>query len=1529
MNALATISVTYNPPGACSEGNDAFTITQSGNYIFKGNGSTVGSKKIVVNSSLSNVTITLDSVSIRSTNSAAFSVGAETKVTLTLKSKNELHGGSKFAGLRVHPTSTLIIEGGNDDRLSAEGTGGGAGIGGNINEQSGTITINGGYVTATVPVIAGSNGGAGIGGGEGGSGGATITGGIIIARSNGGGAGIGGGRNGNAGKVTITGGKVTATSRSRAAGIGGGDYGTGEVTINGGEVDATGGDEGAGIGGGAGSNGIVYIDSGKVTATGGKNGAAGIGGGAGRGGKVTINGGEVTATSFDQGAGIGGGYSGKGEVTITGGKVTANATNIFSYSSGGAGIGGGDSRDGNVTITGGKVDATGGNLGAGIGGGSYGKGEVTITGGEVNATGGDNGAGIGGGTSDTGKVNIKGGKVTAFGGSNGAGIGGGNSGKGEVTINGGEVTATGGNLGAGIGGGDYGTGEVAINGGEVAATGGDKGAGIGGGEGGAGKVYIDSGKVAATGGNNGAGIGGGIDGAGEVAITGGEVAAIGSSDGAGIGGGKGGDGKVNIKGGKITAKGLGGGAGIGGGADGAGIDTISGGTVFAKSVYGKDIGGGENSSLLLSKVIIDGGSVQVGSLPVDIHPSNSAGYAVYLTELTLRRGSSVVDMVKEGRIGGQPCAKEANAFQKIYGINDVWTDNAGKLYFWLPKTGSSEVISITTAAKATYDNSFTRSDDNSNRDTLYESPATVTSVTPSSPPPPGETYVNPFGVIQVTFSRPMRTGIYPEDTVMLLCSGCNEQEVLLQLQGGRAWKNSAYPCVLTIPFSGLEYTSAYRVLVKGFRDTVLNLVVENSDYVFHTRMIGKVSLTKDDLQLKSDGAAIYDGREHGVEVSPNPGFPCRASSCIDIRVDKIIYIYEDDEGNRVESVESPPRNAGSYEVWVKIDGGTNYRDTTIEIGTLVIDKATITKGDLLFEGFDGGHYDGYEHVVEVSQSPSFPPCQGPFCAAFDDIIKITYRKDGEGNPVAPVVNAGEYTITVTVDNPNYKGDEFTLDEDFVIKKATITEDDLLFEGFDGGQYDGQEHNIVVLPSPSFPCQGPFCADLYDVIKITYDRKDDKGNPVASAVDAGEYTVTVTVDNPNYEDAEFTLAEDFVIEKANLTDKILWYGPKKVTYGGPDRGVVVTPAPGVSGIVIIEIIYIDADGREVKKPEEPVEKGTYTVKVKVEVDDATNFVETVAELELGPFQVVPATYLYDTICQGEAYAKDGFSLPAQSESVMDSITLRGVDYDSIVWLHLTVNEQIRLSNVSRLVTSCDDNPAVEYEVVSGNPTHYSIAFSGATQRFLADVEGAPLPAGFAAIPIHIPSDASHDDYNATITLSDNACYSEEQTFTFTLRYPTEAIMSQKWDDVVALYRNNRWGYEFVGYQWLKDGEEIPGAVQPYLYVSPTFDFSASYSVRLTRSDDGVEQFTCPFRPHRQDVESNVTTYPTIVASGGHITVAAAQHGEAVIRNIQGAVTGRQKFAAGASSLAAPREKGVYLVELRAADGKVKMVKIVVK
>lgn len=171
-------------------------------------------------------------------------------------------------GITAAGTSTLNIFGqeAGTGKLIADTVGKVAAIGGDEGTVSGgDIVIHGGVIEAS----SGNNGTAAIGGAYLGDGcNLTILGGSITAASAGSGAGIGGGQSAAGGNIVIYDGSVEASSYA-GAGIGGGIYGNGgNLIIYGGNVTGT-SSTGVGFGGDlSGGSGSVAIRGGEVTAIG-------------------------------------------------------------------------------------------------------------------------------------------------------------------------------------------------------------------------------------------------------------------------------------------------------------------------------------------------------------------------------------------------------------------------------------------------------------------------------------------------------------------------------------------------------------------------------------------------------------------------------------------------------------------------------------------------------------------------------------------------------------------------------------------------------------------------------------------------------------------------------------------------------------------------------------------------------------------------------------------------------------------------------------------------------------------------------------------------------------------------------------------------------------------------------------------------------------------------------------------------------------------------------------------------------------
>lgn len=302
------------------------------------------------------VNVTLDNVNIN-TSRAAVSVTGSGNTNIELNGNNTLTSGGWQAGLehnkekdsnRNETSGTLTItDTDKNGSLTANGSSGGAGIGGANFKDAGKLEITGGTINAT-----GSNGGAGIGGGDqGGDADIVISGGTITAAGGSdprpgavGGAGIGGGGWGGNATITITGDAVIkeAIGGKFAAGIGSSLQGKVSVIIEGNSTigKATGGAYAAGIGGGRQGIGDVTIkDNAQINESVGGNGGAGIGSGVYGDVTVSIEGNATVdkATGGEEGAGIGGGALGTGDVTIEGNVTIENAQG----GAGAAGIGGG------------------------------------------------------------------------------------------------------------------------------------------------------------------------------------------------------------------------------------------------------------------------------------------------------------------------------------------------------------------------------------------------------------------------------------------------------------------------------------------------------------------------------------------------------------------------------------------------------------------------------------------------------------------------------------------------------------------------------------------------------------------------------------------------------------------------------------------------------------------------------------------------------------------------------------------------------------------------------------------------------------------------------------------------------------------------------------------------------------------------------------------------------------------------------------------------------------------------------------
>ena len=149
------------------------------------------------------------------------------------------------------------------------------------------------------------------------------------------------------------------------------------------------------------------------------------------------------------------------------------------------------------------------------------------------------------------------------------------------------------------------------------------------------------------------------------------------------------------------------------------------------------------------------------------------------------------------------------------------------------------------------------------------------------------------------------------------------------------------------------------------------------------------------------------------------------------------------------------------------------------------------------------------------------------------------------------------------------------------------------------------------------------------------------------------------------------------------------------------------------------------------------------------------------------------------------------------------------------------------------------------------------------------------------------------------------------------YYPDSVIVQRWNDVLAV-RNDIYngGYEFVAYQWYKNGTPIDGATSSILYGE--LDFDAEYSVMLTR-EDGVKEMVCAVKPTQfEDLEDDVVVvFATNTSS--QVNVKVAESAQVRVWSSVGLLVGEFFINEGETILNLGDNSGIYIFEFILADG----------
>lgn len=219
---------------------------------------------------------------------------------------------------------------------------------------------------------------------------------------------------------------------------------------------------------------------------------------------------------------------------------------------------------------------------------------------------------------------------------------------------------------------------------------------------------------------------------------------------------------------------------------------------------------------------------------------------------------------------------------------------------------------------------------------------------------------------------------------------------------------------------------------------------------------------------------------------------------------------------------------------------------------------------------------------------------------------------------------------------------------------------------------------------------------------------------------------------------------------------------------------------------------------------------------------------------------------DTIIhEGESYT---IGTQTFTETGKYEVTMRSfAGCDSIVTLNLTV-----YANLEMEITSVE-NPCpgaasflIETHARKGTPDTYALHFGAAgTAVGFADQSGSLGGTADNTITVPVPAGVLPGYYPFSILFDSEKNGSSEVANEVAVYYPA-SLIQQRWDDVLGILKAEyNGGYDFVAFQWFRNGKAIEGAVEPYLYVAEKLKAGDAYSVAVTQPGEARSLNTCEY------------------------------------------------------------------------------------
>ena len=299
-----------------------------------------------------------------------------------------------------------------------------------------------------------------------------------------------------------------------------------------------------------------------------------------------------------------------------------------------------------------------------------------------------------------------------------------------------------------------------------------------------------------------------------------------------------------------------------------------------------------------------------------------------------------------------------------------------------------------------------------------------------------------------------------------------------------------------------------------------------------------------------------------------------------------------------------------------------------------------------------------------------------------------------------------------------------------------------------------------------------------------------------------------------------------------------------------------------------------------------------------------------------------TIVYDTICSTDIYFFDGKQI---TETGKYKASLKSIyDCDSIVTLNMLVYESM-IIDVDSVVVACqyDDQIVIPYDLHSGLLREFTFYLKDMN----LSVPDSNLQMQGNSFIIKMPEGLEPNKYQTVLGFGEQSCGKEAEDIILDLRYSNDVIV-QRWNDVLAVTNEDyNGGYQFVAFQWYKNGLPINGATSSILYEEGGLDLAAEYSVLLTRMSDNFTTMTCVADLY--DLSSAQGSQVVVFSSDTQVGVETTQVAHVNIWSTSGVLLAKKQLAEGYNPLDLALNKGIYIFEFIFDDNRREIEQVFIK